>query len=730
MSLKRREGRSGRKHSLPSLFPSLSDARMAMCFGDFLAEPPGELRSEVREDDLDYVIGQRMAAVALRNSSLLNPTVSGKAVRRLAQAAFDSLQRSVALVATSQDALEQLNVAGIPFAVSKGPGITSRCHAIAERPFSDLDVLVRPRDFGSAYLLLHGLGYEEREESGQPWRYFNRHCREAINLYSPSGGSVDLHHRVPPWQWSKGLKVADLQSAATPIVFAGVTLPVVTTEHNLLISALHVVSDRNRPGAMLMSWRDVLLLADLCEPSAVRSVAERHGLATWLRWTLSQLPETLRPSRLCIELGEGRIVPHNARRLRGVTRPGDDSARLVQYALRLPTPNALAYVAGMVVPAPSFLHRKYPTTALPYWRWWESCLTKWCHGHRGVDQGDETETPEPTGQLRSVALESIRPFARRGYYDIVVHLARAKARVGRGRAGGDWTTMRPPAFIIGSGRSGTTLLAELLGSHPEVQCLVEPYGRWAGVDPRTDFLGVYTSGPSYAIMRDDLVDDRVRQRFRAVFAPSRGRLLVEKSPINSLRLAYLLALAPGSRFVHIVRDGFAVADSAAKVAANSVELPGRGVFNRWWGVDDRKWALLCRDADRAGFGAPRLPEAMDDEQRAAFEWIVSLEEIRHYEEALGDRLLTIRYEDLGNDSANALREVAAHLGVTADEDWLRRCVGRVRSPRESVEPQLLLPGDLTGRFFAVARHFNVDKPQTSGPQAATSSDIGPQAGAR
>jgi hypothetical protein len=47
------------------------------------------------------------------------------------------------------------------------------------------------------------------------------------------------------------------------------------------------------------------------------------------------------------------------------------------------------------------------------------------------------------------------------------------------------------AFIIGFGRSGTTILGQLFSIHNNVNYFLEPYHLWSVIDPMTDVLNLY-----------------------------------------------------------------------------------------------------------------------------------------------------------------------------------------------------------------------------------------------
>jgi hypothetical protein len=104
------------------------------------------------------------------------------------------------------------------------------------------------------------------------------------------------------------------------------------------------------------------------------------------------------------------------------------------------------------------------------------------------------------------------------------------------------------AFICGCGHTGTTILARILGAHPEVFC--PPFETEVFLTDERKALRHYR-----ALL---LVADRLRKR-----------AFVEKTPNHLLRLELIRTLVSGVKFIITVRDGRDVAASFIKRTGNA-----------------------------------------------------------------------------------------------------------------------------------------------------------------
>lgn len=316
--------------------------------------------------ELPAITSQRLSGAALRSGASRN--VPADILRALRNSAFSSAQMAASTSSCSVPALVALQSAGVSFLVIKGPSLSEREGGLGSRPYSDIDVLVRTTEFRRALAVLAAKGFREDAESRPPREYFNYLCREAVNLRDSRGGSIDLHHRVSPWLWSSRLTFDELLRRAAPGSIAGVQVLFASDIDNLLIGALHIVSDQGAPGAALRSWRDVALLWDSLDKDEVLRRAEELSLTGWLAWILRSLPSST--VALTPLAGTLRSPIYARTRLRMLLRLGGPSGPHFGLLFRLPLRGAMAYIIGMIFPTRAFLRRRGIVSRTPHLTWW------------------------------------------------------------------------------------------------------------------------------------------------------------------------------------------------------------------------------------------------------------------------------------------------------------------------------------------------------------------------
>lgn len=115
--------------------------------------------------------------------------------------------------------------------------------------------------------------------------------------------------------------------------------------------------------------------------------------------------------------------------------------------------------------------------------------------------------------------------------------------------------VQSPIIIIGSPRSGTTMLGNMLAAHPEVAYWEEPRTIWSQGHAWRD---------DDALTEHDLtplIARKIDDRFAGFLSQSGRSRFCEKTPNNCLRLRFVHALYPDAKVIHLIRDGRAVVAS-------------------------------------------------------------------------------------------------------------------------------------------------------------------------
>lgn len=228
-----------------------------------------------------------------------------------------------------------------------------------------------------------------------------------------------------------------------------------------------------------------------------------------------------------------------------------------------------------------------------------------------------------------------------------------------------------PLFLVGSGRSGTTLLYELLCCHPDLAWFSNYTTKWPRLPvlaaahkmypwlrdrhlrPRfapfpTEGYGLWDhvrsghpGAPGVPLTEEDASDGEAEFAHRLIAQHLRFQnavRFINKNTRNVIRMRYLRALFVDAQFVHIIRDPRAVVASTLRVA--------------WWpdlpiwfqaGETPREWVQRGNNETRlaAALWRNEVGVALADKEQ--------LEPGQYFQ---------LRYEELVDDPLRALRQVA------------------------------------------------------------------------
>lgn len=342
-------------------------ARWCMVAGVVPDSPPPPVRAFA--DEADRIVTEGLSAVAVHALGTLPAYRDDPHVGMFRSVALTTQMKAMAADIGAVPPLVELGRRGLDAVVVKGPAM-GRLHPHGwPRAYGDIDLVVTPGDFAAAVRCAEDLGFVQSPRAVPQWPWFNSVCREGINLHSPTGGNLDVHHHIPPWSIGRTLRVEGILERGEPADLCGAPVRFAVPEDLLMISALHILNDLWKGKAGLASWRDVLILMTQLGPERARSAF----VGARLRWLHDLVVEEF--ARSVPESGvvaNGVIThPHGAAALRlsALGWSGDTVAsRLrISWATRLPVANGLAFLAGSLVPSPGYIKERHGSY-IDYWR--------------------------------------------------------------------------------------------------------------------------------------------------------------------------------------------------------------------------------------------------------------------------------------------------------------------------------------------------------------------------
>jgi hypothetical protein len=234
-------------------------------------------------------------------------------------------------------------------------------------------------------------------------------------------------------------------------------------------------------------------------------------------------------------------------------------------------------------------------------------------------------------------------------------------------------TITKPIIIVGTGRCGSTVFHRLLATHPQLMWLsgfslrypTRPtWNKWAveamgnpllrrlfGERIRPGecyrFWDTYAYGfsePCRDLVRTDVtarVKKRVRGAIEPMLTPAHNRFLAKIT--GWPRIGFLNEIFEDAKFIHIIRDGRAVANSLLHVS----------FWRGWYGPQGWRAGLLSAEDQATWESYDRSFVAL-----AGLEWRIQMRAIDAAREKLDPKLFyEVKYEDLCRQPLDTYREV-------------------------------------------------------------------------
>lgn len=266
-------------------------------------------------------------------------------------------------------------------------------------------------------------------------------------------------------------------------------------------------------------------------------------------------------------------------------------------------------------------------------------------------------------------------------------------------------------FVLGCGRSGTTIFSHCLGKHPNIAALNEPLHIWFATSSATDILSPFASF-SKGLCRLDRshVDEPVRARYRTMVNHQMNKLepapiVCDKLPLNTFRVDYITAICPNAKFILLQRSPRDVASSIEQCMKRD---------GTWWGFNDYKWKAICHYAESNPDLGHLTSLATNDYYRGLIEWRVSQHLAKSDLAKLDpNQHITIDYERFVADPNGMIEKAFDFAGLEPNQEAADYAVAHVspakagdHGPKQSAKDDMLhmkiLGNDIDDELSAVA----------------------------
>jgi hypothetical protein len=257
-----------------------------------------------------------------------------------------------------------------------------------------------------------------------------------------------------------------------------------------------------------------------------------------------------------------------------------------------------------------------------------------------------------------------------------------------------------PIFILGTGRSGTTILGIVMSMHKEIGFLNEPKAIWSAVNPYEDLIGSYSMKEATYFLNEKDGDEIQKRNINKIFGlyltTTFSKRVVDKYPELIFRIPYVKALFPDAKFLFLVRNGWDTCSSIEKWSER-LSTSNKEETQDWWGRDNRKWSLLVEQVikkdDYFKNIVPVLNQIKSHTDMAALEWIATMRQGITMLEQNSKSILKIDYENLVQNPEGVLKEIQVFCGLLHDDVYINYGQS-VLKPVKNKQPFVLHPNIL------------------------------------
>jgi len=240
-----------------------------------------------------------------------------------------------------------------------------------------------------------------------------------------------------------------------------------------------------------------------------------------------------------------------------------------------------------------------------------------------------------------------------------------------------------PVFLIGCGRSGTTILGTTLGQHQSITYLNERRDLWHQAYPEFNIWSDKTVAPKL-IATDTEATPKQTKRLQCLFFKeqviNQGAILLEKLPINNFRLEFINSAFPNAKYIYLHRNGIEVAKSIEKKADSG----------SWFGKNSVKWNLINQLAAPLKIDTTTL----SNYEKGLLEWRYSLEYSETFFKHLSkDKYHSLSYQSFLENPKIEIENIFSFLNLEHSEELTNNLTEGIQ--RKSKKRQMVTERDMT-----------------------------------
>ena len=234
--------------------------------------------------------------------------------------------------------------------------------------------------------------------------------------------------------------------------------------------------------------------------------------------------------------------------------------------------------------------------------------------------------------------------------------------------------VKSPVYIVGTGRSGTTILGKILSVHKDIGFLNEPKAIWHSIYPDEDISGNFSDRDSQYRLSGIEADSNVIKKAHKLFgfyqSITFSKKIIDKYPEMIFRYDFIKKIFPDAKFIFLVRNGW---DTAISIDNWSKKFGNKknGDVLDWWGKNNRKWNLIYEQLvgmdEELNKISGKVIKNLSLREKAAIEWILTLKEGMKMIKKFPKDFTIIKYENLATDPALIIKQLMEFIDLKGDK---------------------------------------------------------------